>query len=117
MFDSGSTTSLLPGGIARKIQNCDRKAVSHSLVTASGNVMDILAEVELEICIKNVQVLHTFIIVSSLIVDSILGVDFLSLHKMKLDFINRTVYGPGMSQSSNSEKPNNLLNTICACHK
>ena len=57
MFDSSSTTSLLSDEIAKKIPHCKWKPVSHSLVTASGNVMDILAAVELEICIKNLQVL------------------------------------------------------------
>ena len=64
-----------------------------SLISASGNLMDVIAETELEISIGDLQSSQKFIVVSSLITDCILGVDFLARHKVHLILRNEVSSG------------------------
>jgi len=56
------------------------------LVTASGDPLPITAHLLLPVVIGETSVLHNFVVVDSLVVPVILGVDFLQTHGVMLDF-------------------------------
>ena len=93
MLDSGSTISLLSENVFKKMSLRNSVPAKQSLITASGNLMDVIAETELEISIGDLQSSQKFIVVSSLITDCILGVDFLARHKVQLNFAKRSSSG------------------------
>ena len=81
MLDSGSTISLLSENVFKKMPLRSSVSAKQSLITASGNLMEVIAETELKISIGNLQSFQKCIVVSSLITDFILGVDFLAVTK------------------------------------
>ena len=88
------------------------------LFTASGNTMESLGEVKLEIKIGKLHSPQGITITPSLITDCILGVDFLARHRINLDFINRVATGPnlGIIKSLDSQDSSEHLNHSCPIH-
>ena len=94
MLDSGYSVILMSVDIFRKVKDTRPTPAEQLLLTASGNKMQSLGEVELEITMGTFRANQKFTIVSSLITDCILGVDFLVSHRINLDFAKRVVMGP-----------------------
>ena len=73
MLDSGSSVSLISVDIFRRVKDTRPTPAEQLLLTASGNRMQSLGEVELEITMGTFPANQKFTIVSSLITDCILG--------------------------------------------
>ena len=116
MFDSGSTSSLISEEVVNRIPHVRYLPVKQSLITAAGDAMTTIGEAELEICIRDFHTRHKFIIVSSLITDCILGVDFLSRHEVQFDFTIRTITGPTIGKLKADTSNNNDINQTCSLH-
>ena len=90
MLDSGSSFSLLRhnllGSMAGIQQLPKRPAVQ--LVTEAGTPMPITDYVQAHVVTGNVEVMQQFLVVDSLIALIILGIDFMKMHKVTLDFTN-----------------------------
>lgn len=90
MVDSGSTVSLMDHKVLDSFPETMSKSAKQSLVTASGNVIESLGEVDLPMTVGKLHCFQKFVVVSSLIESCILGVDFLVKHRVNLDFNART---------------------------
>ena len=116
IFDSGSSSSLISEEVVNRIPHVRYLPVKQSLVTAAGDAMTTIGEAELEIRIKDFHTRHKFIIVSSLITDCILGVDFLSRHEVQFDFAIRTITGPKIGKLKADTSNNDDINQMCSLH-
>ena len=118
MLDSGSSASLMSVDIFRRVKDTRPTPAEQLLLTASGNKMQSLGEVELEITMGTFRANQKFTIVSSLITDCILGVDFLVSHRINLDFARRVVMGPsfGSINSFDFQENHDLRNHSCLIH-
>ena len=85
MLDSGSSVSLVQQDVLTAAQGTvPITPIQHiKLVTASGKE---LPHIKAPICIGELQVTHTFVVVDKLVAPVILGVDFLHQHALVLDF-------------------------------
>ena len=88
MLESGSSVSLLQQDVLTAAQGTvPITPTQHiKLVTASGKELPILNHIKAPICIGELQVTHTFVVVDKLVAPVILGVDFLHQHALVLDF-------------------------------
>ena len=88
MLDSGSSVSL----IRRDLLLCIRNAIQlpipsqPQLVTASGEPLLVVDHIRAKVRIKELQMVHDFLVVDSLIVPVILGIKFLQENQLILDF-------------------------------
>ena len=80
--------------------------------------MQSLGEVELEITMRTFRAKQKFTIVSSLITDCLLRVDFLVSHRINLDFAKRVVMGPsfGSINSFDFQENHEFRNHSCLIH-
>ena len=117
MLDSGSTKSLLSENVFKKMPLRSLVPAKQSLITASGNLMDVIAETELEISIGDLQSSQKFIVFSSLITDCILGVDFLACHKVQLNFAKQIIIGPVIGELAKAEKSRGSSKSSCPVHR
>ena len=86
LLDSGSSVSLIVADLVKKgCYEIDRNYFKQ-LVSATGNNLEVMGKVFLPILIGRTQTNHEFTVVSSLVTPLILGKDFLSAHKIRLDF-------------------------------
>ena len=93
MLDSGSSLSLLRRDSLSNmvgIQQLPDKPMVR-LVTAAGTPIQVEKYVQAPVKIGNVEVTQRFLVVDSLIVPVILGYDFMTKHKVTLDFTTRPV--------------------------
>ena len=60
-----------------------------STVGANGLPLDVIGEVSLPVSLSGYQVLHTFFVVNGLMVEGLLGLDFLEKLKALIDFADR----------------------------
>ena len=72
---------------------------------------DFIGEVDLPIKIGKFCCYQRFVVVSSLIESCILGVDFLVLHRVPLDFSSKRVIGPelGVMNANNNLESSTIL--------
>jgi len=94
MLDSGSSVSLVREQMLSGIKDfecvnsCARQL---KLVTASGAELPVLGHIRSSIRIGEIELLHTFVVVKSLVASVILGVDFLHENGLVLDFTQTPV--------------------------
>ena len=117
MLDSGSTISLLSENVFKKMPLRSSVQAKQSLMTASGNLMDVIAETELKISIGDLQSSQQFIVVSSLITYCILGIDFLARHKVQLNSAKRIIIGPGIGELNVADMSRGSSNSSCPVHR
>ena len=88
MLDSGSAVSLIHQTTLSQLEGAFKKLdmPSLNLVTTSGDSLLIIAHLLLPVVIGENNMIHNFVVVSSLVVPVILGVDFLQTHGVQLDF-------------------------------
>ena len=99
MLDSGSSISLIQESVAAAFSTeYNTVSFGSKLVSASGDNILVLGYMTLSLCIGEVQASHPLVVVQSLIVPVILGLDFLQKHGMILDFTSNPV--------KNSSQPN-----------
>ena len=113
MLDSGSTVSLIDQDFLNRRSEVVLNFAKQLLLTASGNRMDSIGEVDLSIKIGKFCCYQRFVVVSSLIESCILGIDFLVLHRVALDFSSKRVTGPELGVVNAN---NNLESSTILCH-
>ena len=113
MLDSGSTVSLIVQSFLERRSEVALNSAKQVLLTASGNRMDSIGEVDLPIKIGKFCCSQRFVVVSSLIESCILGVDFLVLHRVALDFSSKRISGPELGVVNAN---NNLELCTILCH-
>ena len=89
MLDSGSAVSLVRGeeiGSVRKRVKSTQSKPQLRLVTASGDPLPIIDHITASVQIGQLKVTHNFAVVHKLVTPAILGIDFLRLHGLILDF-------------------------------
>ena len=59
---------------------------SSSTVGSNGLPLDVIGEVSFPVSLSGYQMTHTFFVVNGLMVEGLLGVDFLEKHKAVIDF-------------------------------
>ena len=93
MLDSGSSVSLVQCNVLQYAQNVIpvTTAKSVQLVTASGDKLPILQHVKASIQLGELNVLHEFVVVKTLVAPVILGIDFLQANGLMLDFTHNSV--------------------------
>ena len=118
MLDSGSSLSLISKTIFRRVKNARTIPTEQLLFTASGNTMESLGEVELEIKISEFHSPQRFTITPSLITDCILGVDSLADIELTWISLNRVATGPnlGIIKSLNSQDSSEHVNHSFPIH-
>ena len=118
LMDSGSSVSLIADAVVRRIKGIKTTSAGQSLLTASGNRMHPLGQVELEITIGNFRTIQMFMVASTVITDCILGVDFLAAHRINLDFANRVASGPNFGSISFSDfRSSESKAHLCPAHE
>ena len=101
---SGFSVSLIADTDMRRIKCIRTTSAGQLLLTAFGNRMHPLGQVELEITIGNFRTMKMFRVASTLITYCILGVDFLAAaHRINLDLVNRVANGPNFGSISFSD--------------
>ena len=93
MLDSGSSVSLAQCNVLQYAQNVIQVTTARSvqLVTASGDKLPILQHVKASIQLGELNVLHEFVVVKTLVAPVILGIDFLQGNGLMLDFTHNPV--------------------------
>ena len=94
LLDSGSSVSLIVADLVRRTRTEVDRDHSKRLLSATGDDLKIVGRVLLPLEIGTMRANHEFTVVSELITPVILGRDFLSAHKLKLDFENGIVKSP-----------------------
>ena len=116
MLDSGSSISLIQESVVTAFST-EYNAVSFGskLVSASGDNIPVLGCMTLSLCIGEVQASNPLVVVQSLIVPVILGLDFLQKHGMVLDFTSNPVKIG--SQPKESEYSDNVKTVLDIARK
>ena len=117
MLDSGSTVSLIDQCLLEGSSGVILNSVKQCLVTASGNRMDSMGEVEFEVKIGRLCCSQKFVVVSSLVENCILGVDFLVQHRVTLDFSTKSVTGPEPGVVKANKKLQLPSTMLCHSHR
>ena len=93
MFDSGSAVSLLRKGDMDQMESVQhlRMDPEVKLITASGAPLPIVGHVQTTVQVGSLKVAHDFVVVDSLIYPVILGIDFLQVNEIVLDFTSLPV--------------------------
>ena len=88
MLDSGSSISLVQKDIlawSNQFQNIQSARPIH-LLTASGDQLPIVCHIRTQVKLGELELLHEFVVVESLVTAVILGVDFLQRNRLVLNF-------------------------------
>ena len=94
MLDSGSSVSLVQEQMLSGIKDfqCVNSCARHlKLETASGAELPVLGHIGSSIRIGEIELLHTFVVVESLVASVIVGIDFLHNNGLVLDFTQTPV--------------------------
>ena len=88
MLDSGSSVSLVRRDLLPCIQDMVKLPIPSQpqLVTASGEPLLVVDHIRAKVKIKELQLVHDFLVVDSLVVPVILGIKFLQENQLVLDF-------------------------------
>lgn len=86
MMDSGSSISLVMESFAENFYHNQKPPSTLKLVSAAGEPIPVLGQIVAPICVADLLVDHSFVVVKSLITPVILGLDFLHRHGIVLDF-------------------------------
>ena len=88
LLDSGSSVSLIVSDLANRTNSIVDRKYFKTLLSSTGNNLKVIGGVLLPMQIGKMQTNHKFTVVSELVTPVILGRDFLSAHKLRLDFGN-----------------------------
>ena len=111
MLDSGSSISLIQESTAAAFSTeYNTVLFGLKLVSASGDNIPVLGCMTLPLCVGGVQASHPLVIVQSLIVPVILGLDFLQKYGMVLDFTSNSV--KISSQPNESDSSDNIKTVL-----
>ena len=93
MMDSGSSISLVIEGLVKDLPHDQNNALPQNiqLVSAAGDPIPVIGNITASIQVGNLTVYHPLVVVQSLIVPVILGMDFLQQHGLTLDFTTTPV--------------------------
>ena len=93
MMDSGSSISLVIEGLVKELPHDQNNALPQNiqLVSAAGDPIPVIGNITASIQVGNLTVYHPLVVVQSLIVPVILGMDFLQQHGLTLDFTTTPV--------------------------
>eukprot|EP00731_Ephydatia_muelleri_P006421 Em0003g669a len=83
MLDSGSSVSLIDKGSVPK--HCIVSGQMPQVQTADGHKLTVMGTVKAHLQLEQFSTEHGFLVTNSLITPVILGIDFLSKHKVRLD--------------------------------
>ena len=87
MLDSGSSVSLIREDVLTQLSEvCSAPPRELRLVTAAGEAIPVVGYMSVPVRLGQVNVVHPFVVVKSLIAGVILGIDFLQQHRLVLDF-------------------------------
>ena len=107
MSESGSSISFIQESVAAAFSTeYNTVSFGSKLVSASGDNIPVLGCMTLSLCIGEVQASHPLVVVQSLIVPVILGLDFL---RMVLDFTSNPVK---ISSQSNERDCSDNVKTV-----
>ena len=82
LVDSGAALSVIRYNLVRDMQLTQ---TFHCAVGVNGSPLDIVGQVMVTIALGTFVVAHTFVVVHNLIVDCLLGADFMKIHAAFLD--------------------------------
>ena len=93
MMDSGSSISLVIESLVSDLPHDPSNLLPQGvqLVSAAGDPIPVIGNVTASIRVGNLTVYHPLVVVQSLIVPVILGMDFLQTHGLTLDFTTTPV--------------------------
>ena len=93
MLDSGSSVSLVQHNILRNAKGVVWVEAPKllKLVTASGDLLQIVGHVQAPVKLGELELQHKFVVVEKLVAPVILGVDFLHCNSLVLNFTQSPV--------------------------
>ena len=93
MLDSGSSVSLVQHDVLHRAKDIWRIQPRQPLrlVTASGEHLPIMEHIQAPVKLGELELMHEFVVVESLVAPVILGVDFLQGNGLVLDFTQTPV--------------------------
>ncbi|KAL5517057.1 hypothetical protein EMCRGX_G002524 [Ephydatia muelleri] len=92
LLDSGAAVSVIRSGVLEDRSRNLVMATSRTAIGANGLPLNVMGQVDLDICLGNFRTVHTFIVVRDLTFECILGADFLKVNKAVMDFRNNTLH-------------------------
>eukprot|EP00731_Ephydatia_muelleri_P006855 Em0003g1103a len=92
LLDSGAAVSVIRSGVLEDKSRNLVMATSRTAIGANGLPLNVMGQVDLDICLGNFRTVHTFIVVRDLTFECILGADFLKVNKAVMDFRNNTLH-------------------------
>ena len=94
LIDTGAIRSLISDKMARNLhleilplQPGDNRR----LVTANGSLMKVIGRTSVELKINGLTITYDFLILPNITQDLILGIDFLTDNKAKINFVDKTI--------------------------
>ena len=92
LVDSGSSTSLISLELARKLKLKIKSMVGGTpLVSANGQPLKQVGIADINFYVKGLNIYHTLKVVQGLYPSIIIGVDFMRLNQMNIDYVNNNV--------------------------
>jgi len=92
LVDSGSSTSLISLEMARKLKlEIKPMAGGTPLLSATGQPLKQIGMADINFYAKGLNIPHTLRVVKGLYPSIIIGVDFVRLNQMKIDYVNNIV--------------------------
>eukprot|EP00731_Ephydatia_muelleri_P010420 Em0005g1006a len=92
LLDSGAAVSVIRSGVLEDRSRNLVMATSRTAIGANGLPLNVMGQVDLDICLGNFRTVHTFIVVRDLTFECILGADFFKVNKAVMDFRNNTLH-------------------------
>ena len=118
LVDSGSSISLIQEGVATAFSRpIEKSPKSLQLISAEGKEIPVLGCITLPLRLGKLKVNHNFVVVHSLIVPVILGVDFLQKYNLVLDFTSTPVSITPKTVNEWEALPKSMKPLIDVCKK
>ena len=108
LLDTGSSVTLVHKKLLGKLsKNIVIEKFSEPIVSANGELLDIVGKCRLRICLGGIDVVHSVLVAADITQECLLGVDFLAANKFKINFEDRTleVNGKATALSGRSGAP------------
>ena len=84
LLDSGAAVSVIRSGVLEDRSRNLVMATSRTAIGANGLPLNVMGQVDLDICLGNFRTVHTFIVVRDLTFECILGADYFELRLTRL---------------------------------
>lgn len=110
LLDTGSSVTLVHRRLFSRLgKNLPIATFRDPIVSANGELLDIVGTCKLRISLGGVDVMHSVLVAGDITQDCLLGVDFLSANKFKIDFEHHRLEVKGntvaLSGNSSENKP------------